>query len=111
MKQIQKEQRELKEQPTQIYYFEQNKRRVIPFYNQIEVIAKGRWYGKTIQEIYQNEFPSVSQEELEKQIEEHTLKIINRKGEERETTLTTIINAHDKMISQRHLHEPPVPNK
>ncbi|BFU26692.1 RNA pseudouridylate synthase, putative [Entamoeba histolytica] len=95
----------------QIYFFEDGFRRVIPYYKEFQVNVKGRWIGKSIGEIYRSEFKYISKEEIQNQIKEEITYLINKNGIKKETTINSVIEEHDILISKCHLHEPPVPIK
>ncbi|GAB1221311.1 hypothetical protein ENUP19_0078G0044 [Entamoeba nuttalli] len=95
----------------QIYFFEDGFRRVIPYYKEFQVNVKGRWIGKSIGEIYRSEFKQISKEEVQHQIKKEITYLINKNGIKKETTINSVIEEHDILISKCHLHEPPVPIK
>ena len=47
------------EETNNIYYFREGLRCVKPYYFTYEVNVKGRWVGKTIKELYTNEFKHI----------------------------------------------------
>ncbi|KAL7711541.1 Ribosomal pseudouridine synthase [Entamoeba marina] len=81
---------------------------VKPYYYVNEVSAKGRWYGKSIAELFTSEFKQITLEQVQQQIQSKTLFI--RSKVSKETTLNTVINEHDVLVSTLHRHEPPVPH-
>lgn len=57
------------------YYFENGLRKVYPYYFDFKTYCKGRWIGKSLQEVFKNEFRAESMEYYEKATEEGRIRL------------------------------------
>lgn len=57
------------------YYFEKGLRKVYPYYFDFKTYCKGRWVGKSLQEVFKNEFRAESMEYYEKASKEGRIRL------------------------------------
>ncbi|KAF8451860.1 RluA family pseudouridine synthase [Terfezia claveryi] len=89
------------------YYFEDGLRRVVPYNYTYNTFCKERWRGKTLIDIFLEEFRDRPEEYYRKAIAAGSVTI---NGTER-STLDTIIKNGDIISHTLHRHEPPVTEK
>ncbi|XP_050431168.1 pseudouridylate synthase RPUSD2-like isoform X2 [Adelges cooleyi] len=85
------------------YYFENGLRKVYPYYFTFTTHTKARWVGRTLLEVFGNEFRAHSSEEYEDHIKKGSLTINN------ERVSTDYVLKHNDLLSNIvHRHEVPV---
>ncbi|ELP87849.1 ribosomal pseudouridine synthase, putative [Entamoeba invadens IP1] len=85
------------------YYFENNYRRVQPYYYNFKVNAKGRWVGKSIVEVFVSEFKVCDVNGTELAIQRGDITV-----NDLPTTLSYKVRMGDHIGHRVHRHEPPV---
>eukprot|EP01117_Protostelium_nocturnum_P008684 TRINITY_DN3115_c0_g1_i1.p1 TRINITY_DN3115_c0_g1~~TRINITY_DN3115_c0_g1_i1.p1 ORF type:complete len:310 (+),score=97.40 TRINITY_DN3115_c0_g1_i1:125-1054(+) len=98
-----KEGRSQKELDETHYEFRNGLRCVSPYYFVFEVFAKGRWIGKTVEEILRSEFKAHTEDYYKKKLESGD---INVNGER--VNGNKKMNHGEKLFHRVHRHEPPV---
>ncbi|XP_078262220.1 pseudouridylate synthase RPUSD2 [Rhinoraja longicauda] len=85
------------------YYFEHGLRKVFPYYFDFQTYCKGRWVGKTMREVFSDEFRA---EPLDYYIRAASAGRIRLN--EQPADLDTVLKNNDFMRNTVHRHEPPV---
>ncbi|KAJ1976861.1 DRAP deaminase [Dimargaris cristalligena] len=85
------------------YYFENGLRRVRPYYHTYSTNAKGRWFGRTLLDVFVREFRDQSEPYYLEAIHRGIIMINDQK-----VTPDTIVRLHDRITHRIHRHEPPV---
>ncbi|KAK5607071.1 hypothetical protein CRENBAI_008864 [Crenichthys baileyi] len=86
------------------YYFEGGLRKVFPYYFDFKTYCKGRWIGKSLQEVFKSEFRSESIEYYERAAKEGRIRLNETPVED----LSVVLRNNDHMRNTVHRHEPPV---
>ncbi|RXN17151.1 RNA pseudouridylate synthase domain-containing 2 [Labeo rohita] len=89
------------------YYFEGGLRKVYPYYFDFTTYCKGRWIGKTLLEVFKNEFRAESMDYYNKAVKEGRIKLNGTPVDD----LNIILKNNDFMRNTVHRHEPPVIGK
>ncbi|KAK6201446.1 DRAP deaminase and pseudouridylate synthase [Scheffersomyces amazonensis] len=100
-----------------MYRFERGLRKVPPYYLKFKTHPKPRWIGRTVIDIFTNEFGE-SREALEQDIKNGLMYIesnVGRKGGSKvikglENVLIKQIDGFDVIYNSKHMHEPTVPD-
>ncbi|CAG98442.1 pseudouridine synthase PUS6 [Kluyveromyces lactis] len=87
-------------------YFQNGLRKIAPYYNARSSFVKGRWFGKSLTQIFIDEFAH-THEEAQLKITEGFIKLL-REGKQLEGD--PIIKNKDILLTYQHNHEPPVKN-
>jgi len=87
------------------YYFENGLRKVYPYYFTFTTYTKGRWVGKTLLEVFGNEFRAHSADEYKQFIEKGLLTVNNER-----VTSDFVLKHNDMVANIVHRHEVPVTN-
>lgn len=85
------------------YYIENGLRKVYPYYFTFTTYTKGRWVGKTLLEVFGNEFRAYSSDEYKKHIEKGSLTVNNEC-----VTPDYVLKHNDMLANVVHRHEVPV---
>jgi len=85
------------------YYIENGLRKVYPYYFTFTTYTKGRWVGKTLLEVFGNEFRAHSSDEYERHIEKGSLTVNNER-----VTPDYVLKHNDMLANVVHRHEVPV---
>ncbi|KAM6912253.1 pseudouridylate synthase RPUSD2 [Xenentodon cancila] len=85
-------------------YFEGGLRKVTPYYFDFKTYCKGRWVGKTLEEVFKNEFRAESIEYYQKAAKEGRIRLNETPVED----LSIVLRNNDHMRNTVHRHEPPV---
>ncbi|BAO39472.1 pseudouridylate synthase 6 [Kluyveromyces marxianus] len=85
-------------------YIQNGLRKIAPYYNARSSFVKGRWFGKSLTQVFIDEF-SQSQEEAEAKIAEGSIKLL-REG--KPLNGNPVIKNKDILVTYQHNHEPPV---
>ncbi|XP_003748437.2 RNA pseudouridylate synthase domain-containing protein 2 [Galendromus occidentalis] len=85
------------------YYFQNGLRKVYPYTFQFKVHAKGRWFGRTLLDVFLNEFTTQSEEYYLGAIKRGCIKV---HGEH--VDLTYRLKPNDFLTNEIHRHEVPV---
>ncbi|XP_067895794.1 RNA pseudouridylate synthase domain-containing protein 2 [Heterodontus francisci] len=85
------------------YYFENDLRKVIPYYFDFQTYCKGRWVGKTLREVFSSEFRVEPIEYYTQAAKAGRIRL-----NEEPTDLNTVLKNNDFMRNTVHRHEPPV---
>ncbi|KAI8369647.1 pseudouridine synthase [Radiomyces spectabilis] len=88
------------------YYFEHGLRKVRPYYFEYKAYAKGRWLGRTILEVFSQEFRDRSEKYYRYAIENGLITI-----NDLPVTVNTIVKNSDVISHKIHRHEPPCSDK
>ncbi|KAI8647822.1 pseudouridine synthase [Parasitella parasitica] len=94
--------RDVDDMHTAIYFFENELRKVKPYYFEYKSHAKGRWFGRTLLEVFSSEFRDRSEEYYRYAIEKGLL-TINRSF----VGVDAILKNGDVIGHKIHRHEPP----
>ncbi|OBZ81822.1 Uncharacterized protein C18B11.02c [Choanephora cucurbitarum] len=94
--------RDIDDMDTAHYFFEDEMRKVKPYYFEYKSYAKGRWLGRSILEVFASEFRDRSEEYYRYAIERGLLTI-----NDQQVTTDTIIKTSDVIGHKIHRHEPP----
>ncbi|XP_037550831.1 RNA pseudouridylate synthase domain-containing protein 2 [Nematolebias whitei] len=86
------------------YYFENGLRKVYPYYFDFKTYCKGRWIGKSLQEVFTNEFRAESMEYYEKAVEKGRIRLNGNPVK----NLSMVLRNNDLIGNTVHRHEPPV---
>ncbi|XP_061599438.1 RNA pseudouridylate synthase domain-containing protein 2 [Cololabis saira] len=86
------------------YYFEGGLRKVFPYYFDFKTYCKGRWIGKTLEEVFKNEFRAESIEYYQEAAKEGRIRMNETPVED----LSFVLRNNDHMRNTVHRHEPPV---
>ncbi|CAL8286920.1 unnamed protein product [Lota lota] len=86
------------------HYFEGGLRKVHPYYYDFKTYCKGRWIGKTLLEVFKNEFRSESIEYYQRAAKEGRIRLNETTVED----LSIVLRNNDHMRNTVHRHEPPV---
>ncbi|RKP34328.1 pseudouridine synthase [Dimargaris cristalligena] len=78
-------------------------RRVRPYYHTYSTNAKGRWFGRTLLDVFVREFRDQSEPYYLEAIHRGIIMINDQK-----VTPDTIVRLHDRITHRIHRHEPPV---
>lgn len=87
------------------YYFDNGLRKVYPYYFTYTTYAKGRWVGKTLLDVFANEFRAHSSDEYETHIKRGLLTVNNER-----VTQQYVLKHNDLLANKVHRHEIPVTN-
>lgn len=98
------------------FIIENNLRKVIPYYINLETHVKGRWEGRTLIDIFQSDF-GVNDRDVISDIKNEKLYIISNTNKPNESSslkgldslIDRKIHAKDLICHFKHRHEPPVP--
>ncbi|KAG0739602.1 hypothetical protein G6F57_005864 [Rhizopus arrhizus] len=94
--------REVDDMHTAVYYFENELRKVKPYYFEYKSFAKGRWLDRTLLEVFASEFRDRNEDYYRYAIERGLLTI-----NDKPVTLDTIVKTSDVIGHKIHRHEPP----
>ncbi|XP_020505829.2 RNA pseudouridylate synthase domain-containing protein 2 [Labrus bergylta] len=86
------------------YYFEGGLRKVRPYYFDFKTYCKGRWIGKSLQDVFKSEFRAESIEYYQKACKEGRIRLNETPVED----LSVVLRNNDHMRNTVHRHEPPV---
>uniref|UniRef100_A0A1A7W8Y5 Pseudouridylate synthase RPUSD2 n=1 Tax=Iconisemion striatum TaxID=60296 RepID=A0A1A7W8Y5_9TELE len=86
------------------YYFEGGLRKVYPYYFDFKTYCKGRWIGKSLTEVFKNEFRAESIEYYQEAAKEGRIRLNETPVED----LSVVLRNNDLMRNTVHRHEPPV---
>ncbi|KAM9341286.1 pseudouridylate synthase RPUSD2 [Symphorus nematophorus] len=86
------------------YYFEGGLRKVYPYYFDFKTYCKGRWIGKSLQEVFKSEFRAESMEYYQRAAKEGRIRL----NETPVDDLSVVLRNNDLMKNTVHRHEPPV---
>ncbi|XP_072313964.1 pseudouridylate synthase RPUSD2 [Eucyclogobius newberryi] len=86
------------------YYFENGLRKVRPYYHDFKTYCKGRWIGKSLQEVFKSEFRAESIEYYQRAAKEGRIRLNDTPVED----LSIVLRNNDLMRNTVHRHEPPV---
>ncbi|XP_030212555.1 pseudouridylate synthase RPUSD2 [Gadus morhua] len=86
------------------HYFEGGLRKVHPYYYDFKTYCKGRWIGKSLLEVFKDEFRSESIEYYQKAAQEGRIRLNETIVED----LSIVLRNNDHMRNTVHRHEPPV---
>lgn len=86
-------------------YWNNGLRKITPYYNMRSVFVKGRWFGKTLTQVFTSEF-KLTETQCHERIKNKTLKLV-REGASVDG-LDEKIENKDLLITSTHNHEPPV---
>ncbi|RPB09246.1 pseudouridine synthase [Morchella conica CCBAS932] len=108
----------LNQPPDPLYYFEDGLRKIPPYNYTYNTFCKERWRGRTLLDIFVNEFRDRPEEYYKKAIEAGTVTIFRKKDGRHPTQEQliycgpdTIVNNGDMIAHTLHRHEPPVTDK
>ncbi|XP_026817361.1 RNA pseudouridylate synthase domain-containing protein 2-like isoform X1 [Rhopalosiphum maidis] len=87
------------------YYIENGLRKVYPYYFTFTTYTKGRWVGRTLMDVFGEEFRAHSSDEYERHIEKGSLTINNER-----VTADYVLKHNDLLANVVHRHEVPVAN-
>lgn len=85
------------------YYIENGLRKVYPYYFTFTTYTKGRWVGRTLMDVFGEEFRAHSTDEYERHIEKGSLTINNGR-----VTADYVLKHNDLLANVVHRHEIPV---
>ncbi|KAK7498904.1 hypothetical protein BaRGS_00009996 [Batillaria attramentaria] len=85
------------------YYFENGLRKVYPYHYTFSTYAKERWYGRTLQDIFENEFRMDSPDNFRASVKKGNLQINGKVA-----ALDYILKNGDLIEHKIHRHENPV---
>lgn len=85
------------------YYIENGLRKVYPYYFTFTTYTKGRWVGRTLMDVFGEEFRAHSTDEYERHIEKGSLTINNER-----VTADYVLKHNDLLANVVHRHEVPV---
>lgn len=85
------------------YYFDNGLRKVYPYYFTFTTYTKGRWVGKTLFEVFSEEFRAYSTDEYKQHIEKGLITINNE-----HVSPEYVLKHNDLMANVVHRHEVPV---
>ncbi|KAM4665108.1 pseudouridylate synthase RPUSD2 [Discoglossus pictus] len=85
-------------------YLERGLRKVRPYYFHFETYCKGRWVGRSLREVFSQEFRAEPLEYYQSAVEQGRLRL----NEEPVTDLDVVLKNNDFMRNTVHRHEPPV---
>lgn len=85
------------------YYIENGLRKVYPYYFTFTTYTKGRWVGRTLMDVFGEEFRAHSSDEYERHIEKGSLTINNER-----VTPDYVLKHNDLLANVVHRHEVPV---
>ncbi|CAO3640251.1 unnamed protein product [Mucor fragilis] len=94
--------REVDDMHTAVYFFEDEMRKVKPYYFEYKSFAKGRWLGRTLLDVFSSEFRDRSEDYYRYAIERGLLTINGN-----HVTVDTILKNGDVIGHKIHRHEPP----
>uniref|UniRef100_A0A1A8LXA0 Pseudouridylate synthase RPUSD2 n=1 Tax=Nothobranchius pienaari TaxID=704102 RepID=A0A1A8LXA0_9TELE len=86
------------------YYFEDGLRKVYPYYFDFKTYCKGRWVGKSLAEVFKNEFRAESTEYYQEATKEGRIRLNETPLED----LSVVLRNNDLIRNTVHRHEPPV---
>lgn len=86
------------------YYFEGGLRKVHPYYFDFKSYCKGRWIGKTLLDVFKNEFRAESLDYYNAAAKEGRIKL----NETPVDDLNVVLKNNDLLRNTVHRHEPPV---
>lgn len=86
------------------YYFEAGLRKVYPYYFDFKTYCKGRWIGKSLLDVFKNEFRAESIEYYQKAAKEGRIRLNETPVED----LSVVLRNNDHLRNTVHRHEPPV---
>ncbi|KAI8332255.1 DRAP deaminase [Chlamydoabsidia padenii] len=95
--------RDVDDLPQAEYYFEHGLRKVKPYYFVYQAYAKGRWLGRSILEVFTQEFRDRNEQYYKYAIEKGLIMLNGKKVEQ-----DTVIQNSDVIGHKIHRHEPPV---
>ncbi|KAL4154447.1 hypothetical protein QTP88_000311 [Uroleucon formosanum] len=87
------------------YYIENGLRKVYPYYFTFTTYTKGRWVGRTLMDVFGEEFRAHSSDEYERHIEKGSLTINNKR-----VSPDYVLKHNDLLANLVHRHEVPVAN-
>lgn len=87
------------------YYIENGLRKVYPYYFTFTTYTKGRWVGRTLMDVFGEEFRAHSSDEYERHIEKGSLTINNER-----VSPDYVLKHNDLLANVVHRHEVPVAN-
>lgn len=98
------------------FIIENNLRKVIPYYINIETHVKGRWEGKTLIEVFKSDF-GISEQDVLEDIKNEKLYVISNINKPNEKAclkgfdllISRPLHAKDLVCHSKHRHEPPIP--
>lgn len=85
------------------YYIENGLRKVYPYYFTFTTYTKGRWVGRTLMDVFGEEFRAHSSDEYERHIEKGSLTINNDR-----VSPDYVLKHNDLLANVVHRHEVPV---
>lgn len=85
------------------YYIENGLRKVYPYYFTFTTYTKGRWVGRTLMDVFGEEFRAHSSDEYERHIEKGSLTINNER-----VSPDYVLKHNDLLANVVHRHEVPV---
>ncbi|CAI6359454.1 unnamed protein product [Macrosiphum euphorbiae] len=85
------------------YYIENGLRKVYPYYFTFTTYTKGRWVGRTLMDVFGEEFRAHSSDEYEQHIEKGSLTINNQR-----VSPDYVLKHNDLLANMVHRHEVPV---
>ncbi|KAG2198088.1 hypothetical protein INT47_011923 [Mucor saturninus] len=94
--------RDVDDMHTANYYFEDEMRKVKPYYFEYKSFAKGRWFDRTILEVFSSEFRDRSIDYYRYAIERGLLTV-----NDKQVTVDYLIKNGDTIGHKIHRHEPP----
>ncbi|KAJ3123399.1 RNA pseudouridylate synthase domain containing protein 2 [Nowakowskiella sp. JEL0407] len=89
--------------PTTAYYSENGLRKVVPYEWNFQTYAKGRWWGKTVYDVFSREFKDQSPEYYEDAIKTGRITVNGEKA-----SLDFVLKNGDVVGHFVHRHEPPI---